>query len=160
MCDIQRERINDFSPSCSKSLSRPRIPVGIETEWSIRHCGRLKESNFFTNCKFAENPDIDGNDMAKSRIRPSSLAKLFENSPVLAYVLNLDLEIVYANPSCAQWVGSEVEQLIGQRCIYTSSELDNETKNRIRGLCPPPEIAQTLAIETTIFCEDRFSSLF
>ena len=93
--------------------------------------------------------------MAKSRIRPSSLAKLFENSPVLVYVLNLDFEIVYANQSCAQWAGIEVEQLIGQRCIYTSSELDNETKNRIRGLCPPPEIAQTLAIETTIFCEDR-----
>ena len=59
--------------------------------------------------------------MAKSKTRVSSLAKLLEGAPALVYVLNLEFEIQYASKACAEWVGLELDQLVGQRCVYTSS---------------------------------------
>ncbi|MCH2180649.1 MAG: sigma 54-interacting transcriptional regulator [Mariniblastus sp.] len=93
--------------------------------------------------------------MAKSKTRVSSLAKLLEGAPALVYVLNLEFEIQYASKACAEWVGLELDQLVGQRCVYTSSELDNETRNRLRGLCPPPAIQTERSIQATIFSQDQ-----
>lgn len=93
--------------------------------------------------------------MAKSRNRTPSLVKLLEGSPAFAYVLNLEFEILYASKACAEWVGLELDQLIGQRCVYSSSELNNDTRNRVRGLCPPPGIQDKLSMQATVFCEDQ-----
>ena len=109
-----------------------------------------------TCCQFPDEQNLTGgNGMAKSRTRMPSLAKLFEGSPAFAYVLNLDFEILYASKACAKWVGLELDQLIGQRCVYTSAELNNDTKNRVRGLCPPPAIENKPSVQATVFREEQ-----
>lgn len=89
--------------------------------------------------------------MAKSKTRFPSLSKVLDNTPALAYLLTADFEIQYANKACAEWIGLEHEQMIGQRCVYASSELENEVRNRLQGLCPPPTIQTQPSIEATIF---------
>ncbi|MCH2177806.1 MAG: sigma 54-interacting transcriptional regulator [Mariniblastus sp.] len=64
--------------------------------------------------------------------------------------MNLNFEILYANQSCAEWVGIPQEKLIGLRCVYSSTELNNHLKNRIRGLCPPPSLLTGQSANATI----------
>lgn len=91
--------------------------------------------------------------MAKSKTRVPPLSKVLDNTPALAYVLTAEFEIQYANKACTEWTGLEPDQVIGQRCVYASSELDNEVRNRLQGLCPPPTIQTQPSIEATIFCQ-------
>src|SRR3954470_15383874 len=66
------------------------------------------------------------------------LARTLENSPAPMFALSGKREIVFANRALAQWLGIELEQLIGRRCDYASGANDPLTA-ACCALCPPPE---------------------
>lgn len=78
--------------------------------------------------------------MARSRSINSALARLLGASPSPVYLLDAGRTIVYCNAACAKWAGLELDELVGTRCDYHSSE-DTTTELAVAaGLCPPPEV--------------------
>jgi transcriptional regulator with PAS, ATPase and Fis domain len=77
--------------------------------------------------------------MARARSGTSDLTRTFADCPQPIYLLNSRRVIVYANPACANWLGIEVERLVGARCDYHSLALENQAQTIAAGLCPPPE---------------------
>ena len=93
--------------------------------------------------------------MAKNRnlkIRP---AKSFEQSDAVILLVDSNFVIRYANPHCCQWVELGEEELLGLTCVYSSAELDNPLKNRVAGLCPPPEFFDGAIRQQFIFRRDN-----
>jgi len=78
--------------------------------------------------------------MAKSKPSPKTISRIFERTTAPAYVVGTDHVISYANEACAKWVGIPIETLIASTCVYTSQDLNDETKNKVQGLCPPPQL--------------------
>ena len=70
------------------------------------------------------------------------VSRILDRTATPVYVVGNDYVITYANQACSQWVGIELEQLIGAKCNFASqsqSEGSNDELNeRLDGLCPPP----------------------
>ena len=79
--------------------------------------------------------------MAKKR-GSNLLAKTFDGSAEIIYLIGEDFTIRYANPACANWIGIEAEKLVGAKCVF-SSESENATDSAVAGLCPPPDLFGT-----------------
>ena len=80
--------------------------------------------------------------MAKKRSGHAGLAKAIDRSTEIIYLVEEDFTIRHANPACAEWIGIALDELIGAKCFFRS-EGDNETKNKLAGLCPPPDLFDT-----------------
>ena len=67
------------------------------------------------------------------------LAALFDKTQLGVYVVDERRAIIYCNPSLAQWMGTEVSELVGRQVEYTSD--DHEAPPGVSaGLCPPPQV--------------------
>lgn len=77
--------------------------------------------------------------MARERAVANQLAKLLGASSLPIYALDDRRRIVYCNASCAAWLGVTVEELIGQRCDYDSTDSGDRVADLAARLCPPPE---------------------
>jgi transcriptional regulator of acetoin/glycerol metabolism len=77
--------------------------------------------------------------MAKYRTSKTALARTFEDSPSLVYLVGQDWTIRYANRACAQWLEMDQEELFGRKLVYTSDRSPAECENRLNGLAPPPD---------------------
>jgi hypothetical protein len=78
--------------------------------------------------------------MAKYRTSATALAKTFEQSSSLIYLLGQDGSIRYINPACGRWLGVEADQLFGSRALYTSEITESDQQQRLNGLAPPPSV--------------------
>ena len=66
------------------------------------------------------------------------VTRILDKTATPVYVISNDYTVTYANQACADWVGVELEQLIGAKCVYASQSQDNVLQDRVQGLCPPP----------------------
>ena len=75
------------------------------------------------------------------------VSRILDQTATPVYVVNNDYVITYANEALANWVGIDLEQLIGAKCVFASqapnkatNELNAGSKlnERVQGLCPPP----------------------
>ena len=77
------------------------------------------------------------------------VSRILDRTATPVYVIGNDYVITYANQACAQWMGIELEQLIGGKCIFASQSQDeganDELNKRLQGLCPPPAFFKTNA---------------
>ncbi len=69
----------------------------------------------------------------------SDLLRLLQSISQPLYVLDDERRIVFANQACANWLGVEASELIGQVCRYQSAEPDPAAA-AADVLCPPPEV--------------------
>jgi len=69
------------------------------------------------------------------------------NRPI--YAIDDQRRIAYLNSACAAWLGLTAEELIGQRCDYSSEPTGNSLADLAAQLCPPPE-AFNQAIESSV----------
>ncbi len=76
--------------------------------------------------------------MARERAIANQLAKLFGESTLPIYALDDRRRIVFCNPACAEWLGIEVEQLVGRQCSYDSADSGETERDLTSNLCPPP----------------------
>ncbi|MCA9143268.1 MAG: sigma 54-interacting transcriptional regulator [Planctomycetaceae bacterium] len=90
--------------------------------------------------------------MARERAIANQLARLLGASNLPIYAVDDRRHIVYCNAACADWVGAEVEELIGQRCDYDSANSGDRLADLAARLCPPPEafLGQLPAAHITI----------
>lgn len=77
--------------------------------------------------------------MARLRSGTSDLTRTLAASSLPVYLLNGRRAIVYANAACGDWLGIEIEHLLGARCDYHSMQLGSQMQTIAAGLCPPPE---------------------
>ena len=75
------------------------------------------------------------------------VARILDRTKTPVYLVGNDYVIIYANQACAQWVGIELEQLIGAKCVYASQAQtkgpNDELNQQLEGLCPPPSCFET-----------------
>ena len=90
--------------------------------------------------------------MARSRSMLNALGRLLSDSPSPVYVLNDKREIVYANKSFFQWIGSDEEALLGIRCDYHSSPEVGSVREMAARLCPPAEVFRGEVTSAEIAC--------
>lgn len=90
--------------------------------------------------------------MARERAIANQLARLLGASSLPIYALDDRRCIVYCNAACADWVGAEIEELVGQRCNYDSANSGDRVADLAARLCPPPEafLGQLPAAHITI----------
>ncbi|MCH2125092.1 MAG: sigma 54-interacting transcriptional regulator [Pirellulaceae bacterium] len=77
--------------------------------------------------------------MARIRSTANALRQLFFESRHPIYALDAERRIIFCNSACANWVGREENELIGQQCGYHSADLSSEHQTQVNGLCPTPE---------------------
>ncbi len=75
--------------------------------------------------------------MANSKPSPRILNRAFDRAVSPVYLVSIDFEITYANPACGQWCETDLEQILGEKCVF-SSQASGGPENKINGLCPPP----------------------
>lgn len=92
--------------------------------------------------------------MAKTRSKKVRPLKAFENANAIVLLVDADFVIRFANLACCKWVDVAEETLVGLTCVYSSAELENPLKNRVKGLCPPPEVFEGIAHLGSIFRTD------
>lgn len=78
--------------------------------------------------------------MPPARSGLTALGRLFDGLAAGVYVLDVDQRIVFANQVCADWLGIEVKELLGQKCVYGASEEADHGTLAAAALCPPPDI--------------------
>lgn len=78
--------------------------------------------------------------MARARSQVNALARLLAGSPCPIYAMDDRRTIIYCNPACAELVGTDAEQLVGQRCEYHMPGTGSGPAEVAAGLCPPPEV--------------------
>ena len=74
------------------------------------------------------------------------VSRILDRTATPIYVIGNDYVVTYANEACSQWVGIELEQLIGAKCVFASqshNESNDELNQRLQGLCPPPTFFET-----------------
>jgi PAS domain-containing protein len=76
--------------------------------------------------------------MAKSRTSTANLlGKTLERSSAPAYLVTNTGQIRFANQACANWMGVELNQVLGCQLVYTSQILEDPLQDRLKGLTPP-----------------------
>jgi len=92
--------------------------------------------------------------MKTPKLKTSSrlVTRILDRTTSPVYVVGADQLIAYANAACADWVGVELEQLIGAKCVF-SSQLQAPSQNerlddRVQGLCPPPQLFETNSVNS------------
>jgi transcriptional regulator with PAS, ATPase and Fis domain len=78
--------------------------------------------------------------LASVRNSAAQIARMFSAAQTPVYAVDQDREIVFVNQSCAQWLGSSVDALVGQRCDYHSSPENEMPAPAATAICPPPEV--------------------
>lgn len=78
--------------------------------------------------------------MAKNHSPIKNLSRLFDRVRHPVYVVSDQAIVIYANPACCNWTQVDHSKLLTARCVYKSDQIPNAIENRIRGLCPPPEM--------------------
>lgn len=78
--------------------------------------------------------------MPPKRTTATGLARLFNHLPQPVYVLDDELQVVFLNEACCQWLGPEADRLIGRRCAYHSGPCADGADRLAAALCPPPEV--------------------
>jgi len=91
--------------------------------------------------------------MAGKRITLTALARMLNQSPCPIYVLDEDLQIVFLNEACREWLGPTAERLIGRRCVYHSAPDDEPAQSLAAALCPPPEVLVAREVATFVRIE-------
>jgi len=71
------------------------------------------------------------------------VTRILDRTATPAYLIGNEHLITYANQACAQWVGIELEQLIGAKCVFASQSQGDELEDKLQGLCPPPNFFET-----------------
>lgn len=69
------------------------------------------------------------------------LGRLFDALVDPIYIVDDRRRITYANPACASWLGTALEELVGRECRYRS-DVDSQSDPLTAAadaLCPPPE---------------------
>lgn len=77
--------------------------------------------------------------MARGRHGALELARLLDAAARPIYVLDDERVIVFCNQPCLEWLGCEVDELQGQRCVYGANN-EGGGASLAAGLCPPPEV--------------------
>ena len=93
--------------------------------------------------------------MSKSNAPIKNLNRFFDRLSVPVYILSPESVVTYVNPAAAQWIGLTAEAIIGEKAIYTSEILEDQTQNKIRGICPSPE-----NLTTTVFAENNGAKIW
>ena len=83
-----------------------------------------------------------------SKTTSKFVTRVLDKTATPVYVISNDYTVTYANQACADWVGVELEQLIGAKCVYASQSQDDVLQDRIQGLCPPPSFFETAQTQT------------
>jgi len=78
--------------------------------------------------------------MAKFRTSSAALTRTLERSTGIAYLVASDMSILWANPACCEWTGVIPEQIFAAQLTYSSDDLADPIADRLKGLCPPPEL--------------------
>ncbi len=76
--------------------------------------------------------------MAKFRTSGTALAKIFERSAAIIFLIAEDWTIQYANPACADWLQTDPDALFGRKLLYISQPQSTELEDRLKAICPPP----------------------
>lgn len=77
--------------------------------------------------------------MARPTSPKTVVSRLFDRSRLPIYLVDDSLRIIYGNPACAEWLGIDLDTLIGLKCQYCA-EGDDATQTLSGGLCPPPQV--------------------
>jgi DNA-binding NtrC family response regulator len=78
--------------------------------------------------------------VAKFRSSNTALNKTLQRTTGVAYLIASDQTILWANPACCQWAGVDADQIFGTQLVFRSDDLTDPTEDRLKGLCPPPEL--------------------
>jgi len=88
----------------------------------------------------------------KSKTSSRLVTRILDRTTSPVYVVDADQLIAYANGACADWVGVELEQLIGAKCVFSSQSQapsQNESfDDRVQGLCPPPQLFESDSVNS------------
>ncbi len=68
------------------------------------------------------------------------VTRILDRTATPVYLVSNEYVVNYANQACAQWVGVDLEQLIGAKCVFASQSQGNDLQDRLQGLCPPPSL--------------------
>lgn len=74
--------------------------------------------------------------MARRRSPANAVKRLFDSASCPVYVVDRSRQVVYCNPACAEWMGLDIDRLIGAQCDYGAPLA---TDSPVAGLSPPPE---------------------
>lgn len=97
--------------------------------------------------------------MAKKRSRKSPLEQQFDDAQAPIYLIDASRTIVYANAALADWVGLEIEDVLGRRVEYHSAPGGSSEGGLLTGLCPSPVALRGERTSGAISCVDRSGRL-
>lgn len=86
--------------------------------------------------------------MAKTRKINNALIRVFDQSSSIVYFVADDLKISYANQACSEWVGVELETLVGTNLVFTSEPLEDSTENAAKGLAIAPHVMSAVNVDS------------
>ncbi len=78
--------------------------------------------------------------MAGVRSREHALGKLLDASARPVYAIDQRRRLIYCNAACAELVGLDADQLVGQRSDYQAVGAGSVPGDIASSLCPPPEV--------------------
>ena len=72
------------------------------------------------------------------------------------FLLGADRVVAWVNDECCRLTGWPVEQLVGQRCDYTSDADPSSVESCTACFCPPPDLADrdSLQVPVDVVCRD------
>jgi DNA-binding NtrC family response regulator len=81
--------------------------------------------------------------MAKTRKINNALIRVLDQSRSIVYLVSDEQTMTYANQSCADWLGLELESMIGTSLVYSTESLSDPMQNNLKGLALPPDLFAT-----------------
>ena len=78
--------------------------------------------------------------MAKTRKINNALTRTLDQSSSIVYVVSDEMTLSYANQACADWVGVNLDELVGTNLIYTTEPLDDAAEEAAKGLAIVPKL--------------------
>jgi DNA-binding NtrC family response regulator len=97
--------------------------------------------------------------MSLTRYTATDLARFLDNGAAPIYVLDEDRRIIFCNRACADWLGVQLEALLGQQCNYHAPAPCAGDGSGVQpasqigaGLCPPPQVFSGRAAAALVSC--------
>jgi len=88
--------------------------------------------------------------MPRPRSPLKSLAAMLDRSEAMVALFDQQRRLVYASAACGQWLGVDVQSLIGCKAIYASEPAADSADAALARLAPPPDALAGKPTQTTI----------
>ncbi|MEL7497415.1 MAG: helix-turn-helix domain-containing protein [Planctomycetota bacterium] len=95
--------------------------------------------------------------MAKSNPTSRYLNRVLDRANSIVYFVDDQETLRFGNTRLAEWVQVELEQLKGMRVVFDAASHADEQVERVKGLCPPPELWEPESVCKSFWISRKFN---